>query len=126
MEIKRLDLGDGDYALALAEETHRTHQALDKLWEVTVGGRAKWNEIKKQVNAAKTPVEQAAILTSYCLTNDDELWILNQVKEIWINGKSLPVTHETLYGDEMSSTKYEILRGEVDKLYTQVPLVPQI
>ena len=33
MELKRLELGDSDYALALSEMTHRTHKIIEKLWE---------------------------------------------------------------------------------------------
>ena len=120
METKRLDLGDGDYALALAEMTHRTHKAIERLWVDTVGA-AEWKAIKQRVNEAKTPEDKAAILKAVNLTGDDEVIILNQVTELSIGGVKLIISQEIL--DNMASSKYQTLAGEVDKLYTQVPLV---
>ena len=119
MELKRIELGDNDYAVVLSEMTHRTHKIIEKLWEDAAGGRDKWNEIRIQVASAKLE-DRREILRKLPVFNDAEPTILNQVKELWLDGKSMPITQETL--DNMSQRKLETLWTEVDKLYSTVPL----
>ena len=121
MELKKIEIGDNDYAVVLSEMTHVTHKLVSKIWEDAAGGYDKWVALSLKVNAAPDFPSKAAVLKDIRLGGIDlEVTFLHQAKELWIDGKSQPITQETL--DNMADKKCELLLSEVEKLYTQVPL----
>ena len=112
----RIELGQGDYALAyrdLLRKTARQIQAVYRshmepcgkplLLSEVQAGTSLINDFK--VDIAKLDPDEIA-----------EIFILNQVPE-WSFGT---VNKDTL--DNIPAAKYELLKGELDRLYTPAPL----
>ena len=116
MQIVRIELGDGDYAELYNEITHKTSKCLQRLIRTSLGDNG---TLELQAKLSNAPDMQAKrdILKDISLEGEDEIIILNQTVK-WSFGE---VNQSAL--DVMSDIKYQMLKAEVDKLYSQPPLV---
>jgi hypothetical protein len=125
LETVRIDLGDGDYALAFREVIRRTarlHEAeLRKYMTMVETPESKAKMLLTDAEKMETiPKAEFIIDREAVIAHDDdinELYILNQVTE-WSFG---PVDHDTL-DTKVTKRQYKTLVTEMDRLYSQVPL----
>jgi hypothetical protein len=115
METVRIELGNGDYALVLKEMTHKTTKALQGLLRRTLGEDA-FISLQGQLRTISDENKKKEILQKVTLEGDDEIILLNQIKE-WSFGEVTAVVM-----DSISESKYTLLSVEVNKLYSSSPL----
>ena len=116
MQVVRIELGDGDYAELYNEITHKTSKNLQRLIRTSLGDAG---TLELQAKLSKAPDMQAKrdVLKDVQLEGEDEIIFLNQTVK-WSFGE---VNQSVL--DSIPEIKYQMLKAEVDKLYSQPPLV---
>jgi hypothetical protein len=120
LETKRIELGDGDYAVAIKELLHRTSRQVQQYY------RRFMKPMGKAVLLSDVQAGRAALLNDYEIdmasVDEDEvaeIFVLNQVTE-WSFGA---VTSETITSNNMPSSKYEALKKELNELYKPAPFL---